>query len=52
VELGQRAKATTVLEDTATELKSRSAPAAAIEKITQELTTVQKPRRQASRRKA
>ena len=48
VELGQREKATTVLEETANELKSRSAPAAAVEKVTQELATVKKP----SRRKA
>ena len=50
-ELGQRAKAVTALEETVKELKSRSAPAPAIERVTKELTTVRKQKRPASKRK-
>jgi hypothetical protein len=52
VELGQNAKAATVLEQTAKDLKARSAPAPAVDRITRELAEVKKAKRQASRRKA
>ncbi|MGH2946681.1 MAG: hypothetical protein ACRDPC_10570 [Solirubrobacteraceae bacterium] len=52
LELGQNAKAATVLEQTAKDLKARSAPAPAVERITRELAEVKKAKRRASRRKA
>lgn len=50
-ELGQSTKATSVLEDTVKELKARSAPAPAVARITEELATLRKARRPASKRK-
>jgi hypothetical protein len=52
LELGQNAKAATVLEQTAKDLKARSAPAPAVDRITRELAEVKKAKRRASRRNA
>jgi hypothetical protein len=52
LELGQNAKAATVLEQAAKDLKARSAPAPAVDRITRELAEVKKAKRRASRRKA
>ena len=51
LELGQNAKAATVLEQTAKDLKARSAPAPAVDRITRELAEVKRAKRRASRRK-
>ncbi|MGH2946830.1 MAG: hypothetical protein ACRDPC_11315 [Solirubrobacteraceae bacterium] len=52
VEHGQNEKAATVLEETANELKSRSAPPVAVDRVTRELTTVRKEKRPSRKRKA
>jgi len=52
LQLGENAKAATVLEQTAKDLKARSAPAPAVDRITRELAEVKKAKRRASRRKA
>ena len=50
-ELGQKAKAATVLESAAKELKARSAPAPAVDRVTATLATVRRQTRSSSRRK-
>ena len=52
VGLGDMAKAATVLDQTAKELKARSAPAPAIDRITRELAAVPKPRKAKPKRAA
>ncbi|MGH7358613.1 MAG: hypothetical protein ACREJR_07360, partial [Candidatus Rokuibacteriota bacterium] len=52
VELGQRAKAVTVLEDTVKELEARSAPAPAVVRVKDELATVRPKKRPARKRKS
>jgi hypothetical protein len=52
LELGQNAKAVTVLEQTAKDLKARSAPTPAVDRITRELAELKKAKRRASRRKS
>ena len=51
LELGQNANAATVLEQTAKDLKARSAPAPAVDRITRELAKVKQAKRRPSRRK-
>lgn len=51
IALGDNAKATTVLDQTAKELKARSAPAPAVDRITRELATVKKAKPRAAKRK-
>ena len=52
VELGDTAKAATVLDETAKELKARSAPAPAIDRVTRELAAVPRPRKAKPKRAA
>ena len=52
LELGQNAKAATVLEQTAKDLKARSAPAPAVDRITRELAKVKQAKRPARQRRA
>jgi hypothetical protein len=51
VALGDKAKAATVLDQTAKELKARSAPAPALDRITRELATVKKSKPRPAKRK-
>jgi hypothetical protein len=52
LQLGQNAEAATVLEQTAKDLKARSAPGPAVDRITRELAELKKAKRRASRRKS